>query len=170
VRGAVVAAFALVTVFLGGCGSPGGTGSTTGGTFTATQQHNLDELNRYRNAAGLRTLVLDGKLNQFAQAGTEALANGGAPHGHFEAASQNGSLFSSGFCNAAGENQAPGWPLAPDENGALDDILSDMMAEQPPNDGHRKNILDARWGIVGVGVVVRNGRLWMTNDFSPPCP
>jgi hypothetical protein len=36
------------------------------------------------------------------------------------------------------------------------------------SDGHRRNILDAQVTQVGVGVVVRNGRVWVTQNFRRP--
>ena len=47
-------------------------------------------------------------------------------------------------------------------------IHRSMMAEQPPNDGHRQNILTATGNQVGVDVVLdgAHGRLWLTEDFA----
>jgi uncharacterized protein YkwD len=52
-------------------------------------------------------------------------------------------------------------------NGALG-LHQDMMNEQPPNDGHRQNILTTSGNIVGIAIVIdpRNGRLWLTEDFA----
>jgi uncharacterized protein YkwD len=42
-----------------------------------------------------------------------------------------------------------------------------MMAEQPPNDGHRKNILSTNFTMVGVDILIdSNHRLWLTEDFA----
>jgi len=43
-----------------------------------------------------------------------------------------------------------------------------MMAEQPPDDGHRQNILTTTGNQVGVDVVLdaAHGRLWLTEDFA----
>lgn len=42
-----------------------------------------------------------------------------------------------------------------------------MMAEQPPNDPHRQNILSGNFTMVGVGIVIdANHRLWLTEDFA----
>ncbi|SRR6266851_3352563 len=43
-----------------------------------------------------------------------------------------------------------------------------MMAEKPPDDGHRQNILDANLTIVGVDILLDNthGLLWLTEDFA----
>jgi uncharacterized protein YkwD len=43
-----------------------------------------------------------------------------------------------------------------------------MMAEQPPDDGHRQNILTTTGNQVGVDIVLdsAHGRLWLTEDFA----
>lgn len=47
-------------------------------------------------------------------------------------------------------------------------LFNTMMAEQPPNDGHRQNILSPHFTITGIGIYVENGSgsLWMTEDFA----
>jgi uncharacterized protein YkwD len=42
-----------------------------------------------------------------------------------------------------------------------------MLAEQPPNDGHRLNILSSSFSHVGITVSRDSqGTVWMTQDFS----
>jgi uncharacterized protein YkwD len=42
-----------------------------------------------------------------------------------------------------------------------------MMAEQPPDDGHRQNILSTNFTLLGIAVVIDSGhRLWLTEDFA----
>jgi uncharacterized protein YkwD len=42
-----------------------------------------------------------------------------------------------------------------------------MLAEQPPNDGHRQNILSRSFRFVGITVTRdSSGTVWMTQDFS----
>ncbi len=47
-------------------------------------------------------------------------------------------------------------------------LFNTMMAEQPPNDGHRQNILSPHFNRTGIGIYVENasGRLWLTEDFA----
>jgi len=131
--------------------------------------HNLDQLNMYRAQNNAPALVLSSALNQFATTGSQQLAAGGQAHAHFKAASNDGSLWSSGFCSGAGENQAPNWPVNGDENGTIDAILQSMM-DEGPGGGHHDNIMNPALRRLGVGILVRDGRLWFTNDFSAPCP
>lgn len=41
-----------------------------------------------------------------------------------------------------------------------------MMAEKPPDDGHRRAILDPLWTHVGIGVALQGGEFRMTEEFS----
>jgi uncharacterized protein YkwD len=42
-----------------------------------------------------------------------------------------------------------------------------MMAEQPPNDEHRQNILSTHFTLLGIAVVIDAGhQLWLTEDFA----
>jgi len=164
-------------VLLLGCGVVGGnntTTSTTGSGTTGTTndpyvQHNLDALNNYRAANNAPPLQLSSALNQFATVGSMQLAAGGAPHGHFQQAINDMSIWQSGFCNGAGENQAPGWAINGDENATIDSILQSMMNEGAGG-GHHDNIVNPRFALVGIGLVVQGGGLYFTNDFSNACP
>jgi uncharacterized protein YkwD len=52
-------------------------------------------------------------------------------------------------------------------NGALG-LHRAMMSEQPPDDGHRQNILTTSGTIVGVAILIdqQHGLLWLTEDFA----
>jgi len=51
-------------------------------------------------------------------------------------------------------------------NGALT-LHQMMMAEQPPNDGHRQNILSTAFTLVGIAIVIDSShQLWLTEDFA----
>jgi uncharacterized protein YkwD len=41
-----------------------------------------------------------------------------------------------------------------------------MMAERPPDDGHRRNVLDPDWTHVGIGVALVAGEFRMTEEFT----
>jgi hypothetical protein len=155
----------------GSSGSDGGAGGDLAGGnpgIDPAAQHCVDTINMYRAQAGVAAILYDARLSMFSTAASQALANGGAAHQYFIDAANSGQLFNDGFCNGAAENQAPGWSLQPDENGAIDAILASMMSEGPGG-GHHDNIVGAGNGIVGVGLVIQSGGLWFTNDFSPPC-
>jgi uncharacterized protein YkwD len=153
----------------GGSGGSGGGGSGGGGGAVSSNdpavQHNLDALNAYRAKAGSPKLALSDALNDFATVGSNQLADGGKAHGHFGASD----VFKSGFCSGAGENQAPGWPVdGDDKNATIDGILKAMM-DEGPGGGHHDNILNPKFALVGIGLVMRNDGLYFTNDFSNAC-
>jgi uncharacterized protein YkwD len=52
-------------------------------------------------------------------------------------------------------------------NGALG-LHQAMMSEQPPDDGHRQNILTTSGNIVGIAILIdqQHGLLWLTEDFA----
>jgi uncharacterized protein YkwD len=52
-------------------------------------------------------------------------------------------------------------------NGTLS-LHKAMMNEQPPNDGHRQNILTTSGNIVGIAILIdqQHGLLWLTEDFA----
>jgi uncharacterized protein YkwD len=42
-----------------------------------------------------------------------------------------------------------------------------MLAEKPPDDGHRRNIMSSAFHHIGIAVYRDNsGIVWMTQDFS----
>ncbi len=52
-------------------------------------------------------------------------------------------------------------------NGALG-LHQAMMGEQPPDDGHRQNILTTSGTIVGIAILIdqQHGELWLAEDFA----
>jgi uncharacterized protein YkwD len=70
----------------------------------------------------------------------------------------------------AAENIALGGPV-PDKPDSIATMATNltwgMLAEKPPNDGHRANILDPGLKHIGIAVVRgSNGNVWLTQDFS----
>ncbi len=41
-----------------------------------------------------------------------------------------------------------------------------MMAERPPDDGHRRTVLDPQWTHVGIGLALEGGEFRMTEEFT----
>ncbi len=71
---------------------------------------------------------------------------------------------------AAGENIGQGGPVA-DTPAAISQmavaLTNAMLAEKPPDDGHRLNILSSSFTHVGIAVYRdSNGTVWLTQDFS----
>ena len=71
---------------------------------------------------------------------------------------------------AAGENIGQGGPVA-DTTAAITQmavaLTQDMLAEKPPDDGHRLNILSSTFTTIGIAVHrTGNGSVWLTQDFA----
>jgi uncharacterized protein YkwD len=163
-------ALILLSALVGCSGGSGSTNGTNGTISNPAVQHNLDVINDYRQQNGAPAVSVTDALNSFATIGSEQLAAGGAAHGHFQAAGDDGSLWKSGFCNGAGENQAPGWPITNgDQNATIDAIMKAMM-DEGPGGGHHDNIINPEFRLVGIGLVVKGTSLYFTNDFSNACP
>jgi len=71
---------------------------------------------------------------------------------------------------AAGENIGEGGPVA-DTDAAIAQmavgLTQSMLNEQPPDDGHRMNILSSSFTHIGIAVYRdSSGTVWLTQDFS----
>jgi uncharacterized protein YkwD len=169
--------YSLALVLATGCGlfgshgggGGGGSGGGSPGTADQHQAHNLASLNAYRAQHGAAALVVDDQLNAFSTTAAQQLEASGQAHGYFIAQGNSGAIWMQGFCTAAGENQAPKWPVNGDEDGTVDAILQAMMNEGPGG-GHYDNIVSKNFTRVGIGLVVdANQQLWFSNDFSGSC-
>jgi uncharacterized protein YkwD len=49
--------------------------------------------------------------------------------------------------------------------GAANRLTDSMLAETPPDDGHRRNLLSRDFERIGLSVVRDDGRVWLTQDF-----
>jgi uncharacterized protein YkwD len=68
-----------------------------------------------------------------------------------------------------GENIGEGGPLF--SNDAASNMVSmihqGMMAEKPPNDGHRRNLLSKDFHRIGISIYIdTHNTLWLTEDFA----
>jgi hypothetical protein len=108
------------------------------------------QLNQARQAAGLPTVRVAGDLTAVARRHSERMAGQSNLH-------HNPNLGSdvSGW-QKVGENVGRGPSV-----GAIHTAFMDSP-------GHRANILGGDWVEVGVGVVVRDGQLWVTEVFRLP--
>lgn len=71
---------------------------------------------------------------------------------------------------AAGENVGEGGPVA-DTARAITQmataLVSDMLNEKPPDDGHRLNLLSSTFTRIGIAIYQgSDGTVWMTQDFA----
>ncbi len=60
-----------------------------------------------------------------------------------------------------------GWSNNPDSQQGVLSIHQGMMAEKPPDDGHRVNILSTSFTLVGIDVLIDSQQgVWLTEDFA----
>lgn len=151
-------------------GQPAATPSAGAGPPAADQV--LAAINHARAKAGLPPYTMTSALGQSAAAHTGAMAAGcGLSHqcpgepplGARETAA--GAVWT-----AAGENIGEGGP-EPASPAAIAQLAvtltQDMLNEQPPNDGHRLNILSKTFHHIGISVIRdSHGTVWMTQDFA----
>ncbi len=145
--------------------SPGAAPGTPAGQVLAL-------INQARSAAGLPPLTITAGLESSSSAHNRTMAGGcGLSHqcpgepdlGARETAA--GVVWS-----ACGENIGEGGPVA-DTNAAIAQmavtLTQDMLNEQPPNDGHRRNILSSSFAHIGIAVLLASsGTVWLSQDFS----
>jgi uncharacterized protein YkwD len=107
-------------------------------------------VNRERAAIGLASLATSGDLTSVARSHTQAMATGDNLH-------HNPNLGGA----------VPGWEKVGENVGrgpSVDSIHAALMASP----GHKRNLLDPDWTQLGMGVVVVDGQIWVTQVFRTP--
>lgn len=139
------------------------------------ERYLLGLLNRDRAANGVGPLILDAGLSDVARRHSSDLAthNGQTwtewPHSGSDGSSPFQRMAAGGYgvppYATAGENigYTQGYPST---RAAVDEIDAAMMAEPIGPQNHRWNIVNARFQIVGVGIVVLGDWVWITEDFA----
>ncbi|MFF0015336.1 RICIN domain-containing protein [Streptomyces sp. NPDC005374] len=164
-----------------GTGTPSPSPSTTTPQPTPTPSATVDAdpvqqvlttINQARKAAGLPDYSISDGLTRSAAAHTTVMAGGcGLSHQCPGEAALGARETAAGVkWTAAGENIGESDGVSTDSEaiaGAAVDLTQQMLAEQPPNDGHRRNILSSTFAHIGISVFRdANGTVWMTQDFS----
>jgi uncharacterized protein YkwD len=129
-------------------------------------------INGARSAAGLPALTITSGLEATSSAHNSLMASGcGLSHQcPGEPAIGDRETAAGIHWTAAGENIGDGGPVA-DTTTAITQMVvtltQDMLNEQPPNDGHRINILSTSFTHIGIAVYRdSSGTVWLTQDFS----
>jgi uncharacterized protein YkwD len=128
----------------------------------------LAHINAARTDAGLKALKLNADLSRASALHNQRMISGcGLSHQctgekgldrfndvgvSFRSAGENIGFSSSGSSNSAQVRAANG-------------LTDGMLAEKPPKDGHRKNLLSTGFTKIGLSVVRDGGRMWFTQDF-----
>jgi RNA polymerase sigma factor (sigma-70 family) len=155
--------------------TPGsGTTSTSGGGSSQSDPASqvLAVINQARAGQGLPPLTLSAGLNKSAAGHTSVMASGcGLSHQCPGEAGLGDRETAAGVSwTSAGENIGDGGPVS-NTNSAIASmavgLTNSMLAEQPPDDGHRKNILSSSFRHIGISIYRdSSGTVWMTQDFS----
>ncbi|MET0425275.1 MAG: CAP domain-containing protein, partial [Actinoplanes sp.] len=130
----------------------------------------LAHINAARTANGLTAYVLSSDLSK-ASAAHNALMVGGCGLSHqCPGEAGLGARFTAAgvVWNSAGENigQGNASDNATSIIAAANGLTDLMLAEVAPNDGHRRNLLNAGFKRIGLAVTRGNdGRVWVTQDF-----
>ncbi|HTK07088.1 MAG TPA: CAP domain-containing protein [Ktedonobacteraceae bacterium] len=148
------------------------TTSATAATSPTTQEHQIaqavfDAINKDRVAARLSPLQW-----------SDALARSAYQHDLTMTAANQLAHQLPGEAGLGDREKQQGitWLVAAENIGFTEDISERgvlalhqaMMAERPPDDGHRQNILNTQIKQLGVDVLfdARHGRYWLTEDFA----
>ncbi|MFE9426380.1 CAP domain-containing protein [Kitasatospora sp. NPDC006697] len=157
-----------------GAGGSGGSGGSGGGAadVDAAADQVLTLINQARAAQGVAPLQMLAGLRVSADAHNHTMAAGcglqhQCPGEPAFGARENAAGVQWG---AAGENIGEGGPVANTTSAIASmavGLTKSMLAEQPPNDGHRRNILDPNFHHIGIELLRDSaGTVWMTQDFS----
>ncbi len=132
----------------------------------------LAVINQARAQAGLPAYALSAGLDTSSRAHTVQMAGGcGLTHQCPGETALPERLTQAGVAwSSWGENVGEGGP-EPDTAAAIAqmaaDLTQEMLNEQPPDDGHRLNILSSSFRQIGISVLRdASGTVWMTQDFS----
>ena len=130
----------------------------------------LAHINAARTGAGLSALTLDANLSKASALHNQLMINGCGLEHQCAGEDSIGPRFSAQGVQwtSAGENIGFGSSGSSDADitKAANGLTDSMLAEKPPNDGHRKNLLNTGFKRIGLSVV-RDGKgiTWMTQDF-----
>lgn len=126
-------------------------------------------INQERAAEGLSAYVLNGTLSAGARQHSVRMATSGCGLSHqcsgepspCQRVTNEGITWTS-----CGENVAYSSPN-PTAWAGVQGVEQDMLNEQPPDDGHRLNLLSTSYHRVGVGIYIdAKGLVWITEDFA----
>jgi uncharacterized protein YkwD len=144
----------------------------TGSASSAAAAQVLALINQARAQQGLPALAISSGLNASSAAHTSVMAGDcGLSHQCPGEPPLGTRLTDAGVqWTSAGENIGEGGPVG-DNTAAITQmavsLTQSMLNEQPPNDGHRMNILSSSFQFIGITVFIdAQGTVWMTQDFS----
>jgi len=146
-------------------------GGSNSNSASAAQQV-LDVINQARAQAGLKPYTMSSNLINSAGAHNARMEDGcGLSHQcSGEAALGDRETAAGVHWTSAGENIGEGGPVGDSQSSIAQmavSLTNSMLAEKPPNDGHRQNILSSSFTEVGIAITRdSSGTVWMTQDFA----
>jgi RNA polymerase sigma factor (sigma-70 family) len=146
--------------------------ASAGSNSADAAQQVLDVINQARSQAGLKPYTMSNDLIDSASAHNTRMEDGcGLSHQcPGEPALGDRETAAGVQWTAAGENIGDGGPVSDSQSPIAQmavSLTNSMLAEQPPNDGHRLNILSSSFTEVGIAVTRdSSGTVWMTQDFA----
>jgi RNA polymerase sigma factor (sigma-70 family) len=146
--------------------------ANTGSNSSDAAQQVLDVINQAREQAGLKPYTMSSNLISSASGHNTRMEDGcGLSHQcSGEAALGDRETAAGVHWTAAGENIGEGGPVSDTQSAIAQmavSLTNSMLAEKPPNDGHRQNILSSSFTEVGIAVTRDgSGTVWMTQDFA----
>jgi len=150
--------------------SPSPSASSSADEDAATQV--LELINQARSQAGLAALTITSGLETSSSQHNMRMADGcGLSHQcPGEPALGDRETAAGVDWTSAGENIGEGGPVD-DTSAAIAQmavgLTQSMLNEQPPDDGHRMNILSSTFTHIGIAVYRdSSGTVWLTQDFS----
>jgi uncharacterized protein YkwD len=129
-------------------------------------------INQARATAGLPALTISAGLETTSSAHNLRMADGCGLSHQCPGEPAIGDRETAAGVNwtAAGENIGDGGPVAGTSAAIAQmavGLTQSMLDEQPPNDGHRMNILSSSYTHIGIAVYRdSSGTVWLTQDFS----
>ncbi len=145
--------------------TPGGSSSIT----SQLEQQLLQLINQDRAAQGLYAYVLSSVMSAGAYAHSVTMGSTSCGLSHqcpgepapCQRVSNEGISWTS-----CGENVGYSSP-DPTAWAAVQGLEKDMLDEQPPDDGHRLNLLNTSYHRIGIGIYIDSrGYVWLTEDFA----
>ena len=152
--------------------APASTSKADSSSSQSAVQQVLNLINQARANAGLPAYTITSGLTSSATTHNQTM-EGGCGLSHQcpgEAALGDRETAAGVHWSSAGENIGDGGPVSNTDAAIAQmavGLTQDMLNEQPPNDGHRQNILSSSFHHIGIAVSRdSNGTVWMTQDFS----
>jgi uncharacterized protein YkwD len=147
--------------------TPTSSGASSGTLQLA--QKLFQQINSDRAAEGLSPYTWDDKIAAVSTTHSKTMGQGcGLSHQCSGEPAPCDRLTNAGVSwMACGENAGYTSPTPDQWSAVKASIEQGMLGEQPPNDGHRRNLLSTSYHRVGIGVYIdAKGLIWVTEDFT----